>query len=133
GGGGGGRGRAARGAGRRDDLEGRARPAVLRDLVLRVRGLEPADLAAPRQNSSIRASLGRRKDSANAAARSAAAMSTVRVTASGDVWPWSTSEKKMVASAATPMELPSCWIAFSVPDAEPTSCSLTPARMTLKN
>ena len=46
----------------------------------------------------------------------------MRTIAVGDEWPWSSSEKKSVASTATPIELPSCWIAFSVPEAEPTSC-----------
>ena len=57
----------------------------------------------------------------------------MRVMAVGGRWPWSSSEKKIVARTATPIELPSCWIAFSVPDAEPTSWSSTPARMTLKS
>jgi hypothetical protein len=64
--------------------------------------------------------LGSRKDSAKAAAKRPAEISAVRVIAVDDVCPWSSSEKKIVARTATPIELPSCWIAFRVPEAEPT-------------
>jgi Tetracyclin repressor-like, C-terminal domain len=64
--------------------------------------------------------LGSRKDSAKAATKRPAEISAVRVIAVDDVCPWSSSEKKIVARTATPIELPSCWIAFRVPEAEPT-------------
>ena len=71
----------------------------------------------------MRASRGMRNESASAAAKSTPAMTVVRTIAVGEECPLSTTEKNSVASSATPSELPSCWIAVSVPEAEPTSCS----------
>ena len=59
---------------------------------------------------SMRASRGMRNESANAAAKSTPAIIVVRTIAAGEEWPLSTSEKNIVASSATPIELPSCWI-----------------------
>ena len=48
-------------------------------------------------------------------------------------WPASNRPKNTVPSTATPTVPPSCWFAFSTPDAEPTSGSVTPASVMSKN
>ena len=112
--------RAAAGAGRRDALQAAARPSCA---VSAGAAAGAADLGhGPPATAAV--APGSSGDSTSIAPSSPTCHQIVwRSAAAKPSWP--STVKKIVPSTATPIPPPSCCIAFSAPDAEPVSASVT--------